>query len=317
MKRTVINMESSTIDWNADTIVVTTNTEENLLWWSRKDTKANELYNRFLDHDYVLYMHKDQQSFFIKRKLVSTIWHRTDLTQVGDTFYTLQDPLKKNNLAENRLVVIFSSMPPENEYFSAQVAKRTFVQNYPSMPKHLIKNTYILRIMDLNRSSGSYYLNAGYYQNFEDDVQSIIQQVRTEKQIAQEKVVLYSSSKGGSGALYHSILGDYHAVVVDPIFSLEKYNKDRDLHSLEDVLPEKLLPKFQEAISKGNLKNKKLILGSSQVLENYQEYSKICDPMIQVVDIQDDNIKDHISVSPNCNVEQITFINSFLMGIGN
>lgn len=317
MKRTVVNFEESKteLEWDSDKIVINTGTDENLLWWTRKSLKAYSLYVSLLEHDFVLYMHKKQQSFFIKRGLVNTIWKRKDLIQGGQTFYSVEKPLKRNNLASNGLVVIFSSMPPEQEYFSAKLANRTFAKNYPSMQKHLIKNVFILRIMDLNISSGSYYLNAGHYKTFEEDVQAIIQNVRNKYDISKEHTVLYGSSKGGCGALYHSILGDYHAMVVDPIFSLTKYNEDNNLHFLQGILPEKLLPKFKQTLEQNEQSRKKVILGSSRVPENFQEYSKISNPMIQVVNLQDDNIRDHISIALNCVAEQITYINDFLMEI--
>lgn len=212
-------------------------------------------------------------------------------------------------------MVIFSSMPPAKDYYSDNVASRMFVQNYPSMPKHLLKNTFILRIMDLNRSSGSYYLNAGENHTLETDVQSIISEVCEQYNIMDESVVLYGGSKGGTGALYHSILGNYHAVVVDPIFSVEKYNKSNDMHYLKSILPEKLLPKFQEVLKNHPSDKKKVILGTSKVPENFCEYSQINDPNIKIFDIQDDAMTDHVQVSANCTPQQITFVNAFLMGL--
>lgn len=312
-RRTVVDINKAEFDWDSEKIVLKTHTDENIMCLARKNSRAYSIYTSLMDHDFILYMHKGQQSYFIKRNKVYKIWKRKDLTQKGDTFYTVQTPIKVNKLASKKLVVIFSSMPPGSDYFSAQIAKRTFVQNYPSMPKHLIKNTYILRIMDLNRSSGSYYLNAGNYMSFESDVQEIINDVRSKYDIANQNVVMYGTSKGGTGALYHSILGDYHAVVVDPIFSIEKYNKDNDLHFLRGVLPEKLLPKFENALAHNNSKQKKVVLGTSRVLENYSEYSKLTDESICVLDLQDEKMKDHISISPNCVPEQITYINGFLM----
>lgn len=315
LKRTIVNLNKPSFNWDSDKIVVKTSTEENLLQLSRSNQDAYDIYIELLNHDYVLYMHQDQRSYFIKREEVWTIWQRKDLIQQGQTFYTLADPLKNNKLAKKRLVVIFSSMPPAKDYFSDNVARRMFVQNYPSMPKHLLKNTFILRIMDLNRSSGSYYLNAGRCHTLENDVQAIINKVCEEHHIMPSDVVLYGGSKGGTGALYHSILGNYHAVVVDPIFSIEKYNKSKDMHYLKNTLPEKLLPKFQDALKKYPSDRKKVILGTSQVPENYSEYSQIDDASIKVVNLQDDAMDDHVKISMNCTPEQITLINDFLMGI--
>lgn len=315
LKRIVVNLSKPEFDWTADKIVVKTASNKNLLQLARNDAESHQVYVNLLDHDFVLYMHKNEQSFFIKRELVSTIWQRKDLIQKGMTFYKVEDPIKTNKLAPNRMVVIFSSMPPAKDYYSDNVASRMFVRNYPSMQKHLLKNTYILRIMDLNRSSGSYYLNAGHCQTLENDVQSIIADVCHEYTIPNENVVLYGASKGGTGALYHSILGDYHAVVVDPIFSITNYNQDNDIHYLKNVLPEKLLPKFEDALEEFKPNRKKVILGTSKVLVNYSWYSKIQNKAVEVVNLQDEAMVDHVRVSPNCTPEQITYINAFLMGL--
>lgn len=309
------NLQNPNFDWTSDKIVVKTATSENLLQLSRENEDAYQIYISLLDHDFILYMHRDNQSFFIKRELVATIWQRKDLTQKGDTFYKVEEPLKNNKLASKRLVVIFSSMPPADDYFSDNVASRMFVRNYPSMPKHLLKNTYILRIMDLNRSSGSYYLNAGQCHTLESDVQAIISEVCEKNTINSENVVLYGASKGGTGALYHSILGNYHAVVVDPIFSIENYNKSNDIHYLKNVLPEKLLPKFENALEVYPTDRRKVILGTSRVPVNYRWYSQITDSAVKIVDLQDEAMVDHVRVSPNCTPEQITYINAFLMGM--
>lgn len=315
LNRVVTDLKKPKFNWDADKIVVKTHQPQSLLQLSRQDKDAYQAYIELLDHDYVLYMHSNEQSFFIKRELVATIWQRKDLIQKGETFYTVADPLKVNKLAPNRLVVIFSSMPSAKDYYSDNVASRMFVQNYPSMPKHLLKNTYILRIMDLNRSSGSYYLNAGKCRTLESDVQAIISTVCEQYNIVSDNVVLYGGSKGGTGALYHSILGNYHAVVVDPIFSIEKYNQANDMHYLKNVLPEKLLPKFQKALEVYPSDRQKIILGTSLVPENYQEYSQINDNAVTVVNLQDDAMDDHVRVSQNCTPEQMTYINCFLMGL--
>ncbi|WP_056975901.1 XcbB/CpsF family capsular polysaccharide biosynthesis protein [Lacticaseibacillus sharpeae] len=178
MKRTVIRLGEQP-DWSSEKIVINTGTSDNILKLSRTDASANKAYREMLAHDYVLYMHSNEKSFFIKRTLVSTLWERKDLIQFGDTFYTLMDvpENKVNRLAPKRLVVIFSSMPSAKDYLSDKIAPRMFVQNYPSLWKQVVKNTMILRIMDLNLSYGSYYMNAGSYNTFEDDVQGIIAKV--------------------------------------------------------------------------------------------------------------------------------------------
>lgn len=317
MKVTNTDIFEHSFDWDSDKIIVNTMSDRNLLLLARQSEKFYDIYNSLLNHDFILYMHNNNKSFFCKRKFVNTLWKRTDLIQQGGTFYTLESPLKENRYHPKRLVVIFSSMPSQKNYFSANIANRMFTKNYPSLPKHLMKNCYTLRIMDLNRSFGSYYLNTKEYQDFEKDVQDIIDLVQKQLSINKDDVVLYGGSKGGTGALYHSILGDYHAVVVDPIFSRENYNSDKDVHFLEKSLPVKLTPLFQEVLKKDKQTREKKIICTPAVDINYNEYVKLESEYCNIVRLLDDHMLDHVSISPNSVVEQVTYINNYFMNSEN
>ncbi|WP_204123148.1 XcbB/CpsF family capsular polysaccharide biosynthesis protein [Lacticaseibacillus mingshuiensis] len=307
-------------DWEADKIVVKTGSETNLLQLARRDPHIKSAYQQLLSKDYIFYMHSLGKSYFIRRALVKTIWKRTDLVQYGDTFYTVTPvaPNKVNQLAPLRLCVIFSSMPGPKEYYSPNVADRMFVQNYPSLAKHLVKNTLILRIMDLNRNFGTYYMNTENYPTFEEDVQGIIRQVMADHDIDADDVVLYGGSKGGSGALYHSILGNYHAVVVDPIFSQTNYwQGDHDVHFTQGYLPEKLLATYQAAFVAHPNTREKTIIGTPQVRVNYDEYLKLDSPLVHIYHVFDDHIQKHPDVSANSTIEQVTLMNQYLLSSPN
>ncbi|MCX2456199.1 XcbB/CpsF family capsular polysaccharide biosynthesis protein [Lacticaseibacillus nasuensis] len=303
-------------DWSKDRIAIATHDEHNLLWLARKDPKTKGVYRDLMAHDYVLYMHAKGRSYLIKRPLVGHIWERTDLHQGGETFYTIQEPLpnKQNQLGPMRLAVVFSSMPPAADYYSSNLAKRMFVQNYPSLPKHLLKNTVILRIIDLNRNAGSYYMNTANYPTFETDVQQIIQAVMDKFQIDPDNVVLYGGSKGGSGALLHAIIGNYHGVVVDPIFNQTPYwQAQADLHYLQGILPEKLLPLYQQLLDTHPNTREITIIGSAQVQDNYAEYIKLKSNSIRILTVRDEHIKVHPDVSANTMIEQVTAMNHYLI----
>lgn len=307
-------------DWSKDRIAIATHDAHNLLWLARHDPKVKAVYRELLSHDYVLYMHNKGRSYMIRRPLVGQIWEKNDLHQGGQTFYTIQEPLqnKQNALAPARLAVVFSSMPPAADYYSGNIAKRMFFQNYPSLPKHLIKNTFILRIMDLNRNTGSYYMNTNNYPDFESDVQRIIHDVMTQYNVDQDNVVLYGGSKGGSAALLHAILGNYHGVAVDPIFNQTPYwTKHADLHYLHGVLPEKLLPLYQTLLDSHANSREVTIIGSNQVLQNYAEYTRLKSKSIRILTVQDNHIKDHPDVAANTMIEQVTAINHYFINSPN
>lgn len=267
-----------------------------------------------LRNDFMLYYHNNEHSYFTKRKNISNLWHRTDLKRAGDTFYTLEPPLHISNETSNRLVVVFSSMPLGNNYFSSNIANRCFTKNYPSLSKHLVSNTYLLRIMDCNLSFGSYYLNTPNYTTFEKDIQDLIVTIRNNFDITSDNTVLYGVSKGGTGALYHSIIADYHSVVVDPLFSLTKYIKLNDFHFTKSYFPEKLTTIFKRLINGQNSSSAlKVIIGVPTVTENYEEYSKLSMNNLGLLAINDTTIKSHGEIGKMTMAEQVTLINKFLL----
>ena len=301
------------IDWNADKIIIRTNSEINLLELATDNTNFYELYTSLLKHDYMFYFHAMEKSYFIKRKLIYQIWKRRDLLRAGETFYTVEKPFSLRKEQSNRLVVVFSSMPLEDSTISPNIAERCFFHNYPSLVKHLLPNTFVVRIMDCNLTYGSYYLNTSNYPNFERDVQNLIRTVAYNLSVANKNIVLFGISKGGTGALYHSIIGDYHAVVVDPLFSLTKYIREGDSHFTQQEFPEKLTKLFTKHKSKIGPTRSKIIIGVPTVQENYLEYSNLVQDGLRVSDVVDQDITEHGQIGSRTMIEQVTYINGMLL----
>lgn len=67
LKRTVVDLQNPKFNWRSDKIVVNTATSQNLLQLSRENKNAYDVYVSLLNHDFILYMHQNEQSFFIKR----------------------------------------------------------------------------------------------------------------------------------------------------------------------------------------------------------------------------------------------------------
>jgi len=302
------------IDWDADKIIIRTNSKLNLLELADDNYNFHKLYLSFLKNDYMLYYHFEEQSFFIKRKSISRLWHRQDILKFKDLFYTLENPSMYREGQENNLVVVFSSMPIQDNTISSNIAKRCFFKNYPSLTSHLIPNTYVIRIMDCNLIYGSYYLNTSNYPDYEKQIQDFIEMISYQIKIEHQRVVLYGISKGGTGALYHSLLGDYHSVSVDPLFSLTKYIKEGDSHFTKNFFPEKLTPLFQRVINTANSTNSKIIIGVPKITENYQEYVHLKGQSLKIVDIHDQNLVEHGQIGSNTMIEQVTYINGILLG---
>lgn len=299
-------------------VVVKTFSNKNILELSRETQPILEMYKAILAHDYILYMHSGQSSYFIRRKDVHTIWQRKDLIQHGDLFYSLdQIPAEKENkLAPKRLVVIFSPMPAKEHYHSANIAHRCFTTSFASMQKHLVKNTIIMRIMDLNLSYGSHYINTFNYMEMESDIQNAIQFVMDSNHIAKDDVVLYGGSKGGTGALYHSLLGDYNSVTVDPIISIEQYNQENDLHYLRDFRKRSILNDLVKLANTETTK-KRIIFGYPLISFNYNLYSQIPSDSVEIHNVFDSSVHKHADISRNTIIEQITCINELLLSSSN
>ncbi|EIA19285.1 XcbB/CpsF family capsular polysaccharide biosynthesis protein [Listeria fleischmannii] len=299
-------------------LVIKTFSDKNILELSRETQPILEMYKAILAHDYVLYMHAGQSSYFIRRKDVHTIWQRKDLIQHGALFYSLEKipPEKENKLAPKRLVVIFSPMPAKENYYSANIAHRCFTTSFASMQKHLVKNTIIMRIMDLNLSYGSHYINTFNYMEMESDVQSAIQFVMQSNHIVKEDVVLYGGSKGGTGALYHSFLGDFNSVTVDPIISTEQYNQENDLHYLRDFRKRSILNDLM-ALSNKETSTKKIIFGYPLVSFNYNLYNQLSSNSVEIHNVFDSSVHKHADISRHTVIEQITWINKLLLSSNN
>lgn len=300
------------IDFTIDKIIIRMPNDKNIIQFSRIDSSAHAFYRKLMENDYMFYYYANKQSFFIKWKLIQTIWKRTDLIKYGELFYTIQKvpDNKVNTLAPLHLLVMFSSMPDGNNYMSPNIANRCFTQNYPSIQKHIIKNTLIMRIMDVNMNTGSMYLNTPNYPEFEEDVQGAINFIMGQYEIDKKNVVFYGGSKGGTGATYHSFLGNYKACIVDPIITLEEHNNKNDLMYLKDVRPLSI----EKDINTLNINQEpKYIIGSAQVPFTFKQFQSFKKDRITILDIRDNHIHTHPDISANSTVEQIYYINKLFM----
>ncbi len=299
-------------DFTADKIVVTTFSEKNLLELATQDKIFHKQYVQLIENDYMLYMHTKSSSYFIKRSKIYTIWQRKDLIQYNDLFYTIEKPVKENVCAPTRLVVVFSSLPVSANYYSPNIATRCFATDFAELSKQTIKNTIIMRIMDLNLSHGSYYLNTVNYPTFEQDIQEAIQLIIGEHQINAEDVVLYGSCKGGTGALYHSYLGNYKTVSVCPTIHLVGGSAESlDSSLFEKLKSDSILTSLKKQKNKAD--KEKIIIGSPIDFSDYEKYHDVLSKNTKIINIFDPLIKQQSDISENSSIEQITFINQLLL----
>lgn len=221
----------------------------NFLAVGRNNDEAKKLIANLSNHKFFLISHSNGVSLFRKfadAQSFSKSFSSPNLKTWNDTFYTLETPdsLGKSD-SMVRLLVIFSSI--SDFPFNASIDRRMFFKNFPSIGKYIPKNTYILRIADIGGVLGSFYLNSNADMQFEQKIEKLIRKIQLELSISDDYTVLYGSSKGATGALYHGIKLGLKALVVDPIISDEFYlKKHNDLHFVRDVFPESKQQKFNK-----------------------------------------------------------------------
>lgn len=298
-------------DYSKDKIVVKTFQNDNLLILAQKFKNTYLMYKELLTNDYILYFHNNEQSFFCKRPLFKYLWKRKDLIQEGSLFFTLDDQPenKQTSVQEKKLLVIFSCMPPTEKYSSHSSADRNFVPFFPLMARNLVKDVLIMRIMDLNLSHGSHYISTPNYPEMEEDVQNAIKKVAMNHGIISDNIVLYGSSKGGAGALYHGTLMDYKLLAVDPIISLEEYNKNGDYHFLEHLRRVDLTNDINNNLEKCT--KRKFIICNKNVTFNYQKIKGLNPAKVTVVSVKDEKVLYHHQIAKNTVPEQLAILNGF------
>lgn len=290
---------------------------ENLITEARKDPDVKTVLKRLANNGFYLYMTKENNiSSFVQHKVLDKLWNpikNKDYFFENDLIYSLENPKILNDV---NLLVVFSSISGSMYQSSLH---RYFEKNFKSISEYIAPNTAILRIADIGGITGSYYLNNNYIADNESKIQLLISKIA--RKYEAKKTVLFGVSKGGSGALYHGVLGNYDFVAVDPIVDDEVYlKKHRDLHFVEDIFPVSKVEKFSNVLNgkKYSLINNGCIITS----ENSPQFSYIEKNIIghfnrdfSVFINNNPNIKDHPDVAPNSIYIITSLINSTLNGV--
>lgn len=306
-------------DYTKDRLVVHTETTLSMLKMARKDPNIYKKYIDIISNDYTLIGHKNGYSIFMKRQKYSPekLAAYNHLKRHKGLIYTLAkpEPKRSSKSLPNRLLVLFSHMNGGGGYDSNNAIERMFVQFFNDIQRSLVKNVYVLRIADLNLSHGSYFVNTPNYPDYEEQIQELILNIRKEFNIAQDQVVLYGGSKGGSGALVHAAIGNYKAVAGDPIVNATKYN-EKDWHFIKNFREADLTDKIILA-SKHN-SNKMYIFASKSQPFNYKasaNLAKKSKELINIVDLSNDvMVKKHPHITAQSVPEQITLMNLLFDG---
>ncbi|QRO86325.1 XcbB/CpsF family capsular polysaccharide biosynthesis protein [Mammaliicoccus vitulinus] len=316
IKLKVFNLNDDIKYENQERILVKTGSDKNLLQLARKDSGLKIKYKELLANDYILYFHDKEISRFCKREHVNKLFDGLNLEQYKNIFYRLSMPQgrKVNNKVEKKLIVIFAKMPGANQYDSPKIPHRMLPPFFDDLERSLVKNVYTMRIMDLNVSHGSHYINTVNYPDYEQEIQESIENVRNYLDIDKKNVVFYGVSRGGAGAIVHGTSMDYKTLAVDPILNIGDKLEANDRRLLKGLRKEDLVPMVNENLSVSN-KFQKVIICSENVKLYYEQSMRINKDKAKVINMKDDKITSHPEVSPNTVPEQLMILNNLLSGV--
>ncbi|MGO4383536.1 XcbB/CpsF family capsular polysaccharide biosynthesis protein [Specibacter sp. RAF43] len=215
------------------------------------DESVRQVLTRLSVAGYYVYKSSDDESRLVRHDYIPKLWNnvRDGEFRVSNEgiIYKLEAP--NSGLKPKRLLIVMSAMH-ENIYTASLM--RHFMQNFQSVHKYLPKDTLILRIADIGGVVGAFYLNTQFLPNNIQNIQRLIESIGHQYSIGRDSRVIYGVSKGGTGALYHSIIGGYRCVAVDPIVSDEHYVvKYHDSHfTATGIFPETKQSIFIDLVDK-------------------------------------------------------------------
>ena len=234
--------------------------------------------------------------------------------ELNHVFYTLEKP--KQFYPKNNLLILFSYTNQSNE----KPMERYYTHSFPFIANSILPNTYIVRICDLADAFGSHGLNTDFDADIENNLQAFIKSLMSLYSIKKENVLIMGASSGGTGALYHGIIGGYKTYAIDPYLGNTAYYGHKDTLYLNT-----LKPSIREVYENLSAKIKTLpeaasnevVVMSSEKSEFYADVAKLktAVPEISLCVYNNHQIQKHSDVSPNAVSLSNTIVNNLLLGI--
>lgn len=294
---------------------------ENLLHIARKNDPLRHVVAELSNHGFYLYALRDGVSSYVRHGRIPTLWNKVvnktyDIDRNGLVYSFAPAPLKSS---EPKLLVVFSSIAAS--MYNASL-NRYFEQNFKSINKYVPEDTAVLRIADIGGVLGAFYLNTNYLPRNEQNVQELIGEILKRHGIDRSRTTFYGVSKGGTGALYHAILGGYNATVVDPIVSDDHYvDKYNDLHFTRWVHAQRKQDRFRELaqLRDAGREPSRLAVVYSRRSPQYPYINEIVGggfgDIVSFFDSDNPRIKKHPDVGPATINSTVMLINMTLYGL--
>ncbi|MCX2782478.1 XcbB/CpsF family capsular polysaccharide biosynthesis protein [Microbulbifer thermotolerans] len=289
--------------------------DENIILLARKDKAVKEKLKYFTNRGFLTYTRRDKISSLVHVSELKNLWipvkNGDFLINEDGLVYTYSPPLDGRKV--KRLLVVFSSIATAP---STSSLMRYFEHNFKSIQKYIPQDVGLLRIADVGGVVGGYYMNTNYLINNEKNIQNLIKKISQEKEIEQKNIVLYGVSKGGSGALLHSLVGGYKSVCVDPIVADSYYEKFmNDAHFTIGTFPESKEQRFSRLVKLSNIEvvRETISIVTSKNSPQFSIiYETLGDKFMQAASVfisKNENIKDHPDVGPNTIHATVMMIN--------
>ncbi|WP_186171462.1 XcbB/CpsF family capsular polysaccharide biosynthesis protein [Vibrio chagasii] len=274
--------------------------QHNLYGLSRKCDKTRKLVDNFSQNGFYLVKHVLGSSYFLNIRNINLFskFFSNNAKVYKNIFYTIKKP--NINSLDKKLIVVFSSVA--NRPYDANIDNRNFYENFKSIDKYLPEGTYVLRLSDIGGVVGSFYLNDHFSLEKEANIQELISNVISEIGVSKNNVVLYGVSKGGTGSLYHGILGDYKVVAVDPIISNKFHEKEYNDSHFTRNLAEKSKEEVFYDLARSNHEFSNINVIYSECSPIYEEINRVLDASVNKINffnVLSENIKSHPDVGPN------------------
>jgi hypothetical protein len=290
--------------------------EKNIIEISKNNQIIKNLLVKLTNYGFMTYVLRDGVSSLVHYSSVKNLWlpvkNKEFSVSANNIVYVYEDAEISLN---KHLVVMFYPIAPNPNSASLN---RYFPSNFTTLKNYISKSFSILRIADLGGISGAFYMNTEHLANNEKNIQSLIKEITERYGIAKENVVLYGASKGGTGALYHSLIGGYASISVDPILDDEHYLANlNDLHNVSGVFPEDKSQKFSCVLHADNITSSTTIITSSRS-EQYKYIIPRVDSIrdrIQILNNINPKILTHPDVAPNSIHAILATLNMFSFGI--